>query len=196
MKRSQFLDLDSDDASAVESLKLRVLQELSLMQSAAAAQKKIRPCDLVLLHCSSTGQLAFVDALLSLLWKGMYSEVVEAKLYVALYIGIAKESIRPPQHDVAHEKTFGGVAVSSEFLAKIRPPQSCTRLSGSDTGDSCDGSRFAAVVTVHKNGIRSDHVKSVNIDEIAKNGGHGVLLAEHMIQELAFKLGRAPKYGA
>jgi hypothetical protein len=43
---------------------------------------------------------------------------------------------------------------------------------------------------------RQDSVQSLSVAEIRKQGAGGCILAEHVLAELAFKLGKAPKYGA
>ena len=43
---------------------------------------------------------------------------------------------------------------------------------------------------------RRDHVQSLSSSDIMMHGGTGCILAEHVLPELAYKLGRAAKYGA
>ena len=44
--------------------------------------------------------------------------------------------------------------------------------------------------------VRRDAVSAVCAAEVAAQGGRGVILADDVLAELAFKLGRAPKYGS
>ena len=43
---------------------------------------------------------------------------------------------------------------------------------------------------------RCDNVCGLSLPDIVKNGGGCCILAEHILTELAYKLGRAAKYGA
>jgi len=43
---------------------------------------------------------------------------------------------------------------------------------------------------------RCDNVQSLSLTDIVKHGGGCCILAEHILPELAYKLGRAAKYGA
>ncbi|KAL0028467.1 hypothetical protein WJX77_008505 [Trebouxia sp. C0004] len=44
--------------------------------------------------------------------------------------------------------------------------------------------------------VRCDNVQSLSLTDIVKHGGGCCILAEHILPELAYKLGRAAKYGA
>lgn len=56
---------------------------------------------------------------------------------------------------------------------------------------------WRAVVVHRLAGVtRRDRVQSLNFADIARSGGGGCILAERMLPEVAYKLGKAPKYGA
>lgn len=61
---------------------------------------------------------------------------------------------------------------------------------------SVDVERPALVVHRLAGVIRRDRVAALDPAEVARHGGGGAILAERMLPELAYKLGRAPKYGA
>ncbi len=44
--------------------------------------------------------------------------------------------------------------------------------------------------------VRRDRAQRLTLGEALASGGGGALLLEHLLPELAYKLGRAPKYGA
>lgn len=43
---------------------------------------------------------------------------------------------------------------------------------------------------------RRDEIGRLDPEQILQSGGASVIRAGHLLKELAFKLGRAPKYGA
>lgn len=43
---------------------------------------------------------------------------------------------------------------------------------------------------------RQDDVNKLHLGSICERGGAGCILAERMVAEIAYKIGRAPKYGA
>lgn len=43
---------------------------------------------------------------------------------------------------------------------------------------------------------RRDEICRLDPEQILQSGGASVIRAGHLLKELAFKLGRAPKYGA
>lgn len=43
---------------------------------------------------------------------------------------------------------------------------------------------------------RRDAVEALDVGQVQRRGGGGCILAERMLPEVAYKLGRAPKYGA
>ena len=64
--------------------------------------------------------------------------------------------------------------------------------------------RLLAACTIHSISTLSDHTIKRRRDEAAQlsaaeavaRGGGGCILLERLLPELAYKLGRAPKYGA
>lgn len=45
-------------------------------------------------------------------------------------------------------------------------------------------------------GTRRDRAERMKLSEAHQRGGQGTILADRMLHEVAYKLGRAPKYGA
>ncbi|GAB4814971.1 hypothetical protein N2152v2_002017 [Parachlorella kessleri] len=55
-----------------------------------------------------------------------------------------------------------------------------------------------AALVVHRLAgvIRKDAVQKLDVEEVLERGGGGCILAQRLLPEVAYKLGRAPKYGA
>eukprot|EP00967_Tisochrysis_lutea_P040043 scaffold48030_cov15-Tisochrysis_lutea.AAC.1 len=54
-----------------------------------------------------------------------------------------------------------------------------------------------AVVVRHLPGvIRRDRAERMKLSEAHQRGGQGTILADRLMYEIMYKLGRAPKYGA
>ena len=59
-----------------------------------------------------------------------------------------------------------------------------------------DAKRPAVVVHRLPGIVRKDRVQTFHVAEIEAKGGGGCILAERMLAEIAYKIDKAPKYGA
>ena len=77
----------------------------------------------------------------------------------------------------------------------LRPKQSYSFANGRDVGEQVNTEASAFYVEYEHNYTRRDWLQTL---ETAKQevGGCGVVLAEHYLQELGYRLGRCKKYGA
>lgn len=76
----------------------------------------------------------------------------------------------------------------------LRPRQSW-EVAG-DLTVGCDAAAPLLVVQRLPAVVRVDSCRRLNLQQAAMKGGSVAKLAERMLPELAYKLGRAPKYGA
>jgi len=91
----------------------------------------------------------------------------------------------------------GDAVVPIHFSSRprITPTQSYMMKNGQPVTDLKLTSPLYAVY--HSRGItRRDETNTFVEEELVNNGGSGRMLAEHFMKEVAFKLGRMPKYGA
>ena len=68
------------------------------------------------------------------------------------------------------------------------------------SGSLSSGLEFILLSTLHSCRVctfcRKDAVQKLDVGEVLERGGGGCILAERLLPEVAYKLGRAPKYGA
>mmetsp|Transcript_8148 Transcript_8148/g.30058 ORF Transcript_8148/g.30058 Transcript_8148/m.30058 type:complete len:366 (+) Transcript_8148:228-1325(+) len=198
VEQARHIDTSEEAHKTAVKVVESALQELGLTDRAASEETQKPPYDLVLLHFHSVTNLPVVDEVLQEVLLRQ-AEQVMSKLYLGLLVGVAAD-VTVPQDNVREAPAaacFGGRRLTPDLIGQVRPPQSHSRLGGvSIPTGSCGAARFAVLATIHLDGVRADHVEAFDLDEICAKGGHGTLRAEHVIQEVAFKLGRAPKYGA
>jgi hypothetical protein len=84
---------------------------------------------------------------------------------------------------------------SSSIVSTIKPRQSY-QFSGIVPVD-VDEEYISTVLHSMPGWVRRDGVQSIiEVGVVGREGGGGSVLAEHLVPEIAYKIGRAPKYGA
>ena len=76
----------------------------------------------------------------------------------------------------------------------MRPLQSFERLEGQAVSVAHDAP--AVVVRRLAGVIRRDSAVGVGVQEALEKGVHGCILADRLLHEVAYKVAKAPKYGA
>lgn len=100
------------------------------------------------------------------------------------------------QSSVILSIVFDGISQAegiTEYNNCCYRPRQSYQYSGYREIDAC----ISAVIVQRLEGImRRDEVQTLCLKDIILRGGAGVILAERVLWELAYKVGRAPKYGA
>ncbi|DBB07902.1 TPA: hypothetical protein ACH3X3_009294 [Trebouxia sp. C0006] len=87
------------------------------------------------------------------------------------------------------------VCFEMDGLPKVARPLQSHRISNMKAVSQCLAK--SSLMVQHLPGVvRCDNVQSLSLTDIVKHGGGCCILAEHILPELAYKLGRAAKYGA
>jgi hypothetical protein len=109
---------------------------------------------------------------------------VKGSLYTVLLLGIAGETAQQPQ------------PLLPAHLAHLRPRQS--HEPQSRPGDPPVRIIDRALMCIHRLDccVRVDSSAWATQAEIEARGARGTILAEHLLNEVAYKLGRAAKFGA
>jgi hypothetical protein len=97
----------------------------------------------------------------------------------------------------AGRPALGGalLAPAGADFPPVRRPRQSAEFSGV-AAVAPDARRPAVVVHRLPGVVRRDGVARLTLGEVRARGGGGAILAERVLPELAYKLGRAPKYGA
>ncbi|KAL0031846.1 hypothetical protein WJX79_011012 [Trebouxia sp. C0005] len=87
------------------------------------------------------------------------------------------------------------VCFAMDGFPKVARPLQSHRISNMMAVSQCLAK--SSLMVQHLPGVvRCDNVRSLSLTDIMKHGGGCCILAEHILPELAYKLGRAAKYGA
>lgn len=87
------------------------------------------------------------------------------------------------------------VCFEMDGFPKVARPLQSHRISNMKAATQCLAK--SSLMVQHLPGVvRCDNVQSLSLTDIVKHGGGCCILAEHILPELAYKLGRAAKYGA
>ncbi|KAL3154342.1 hypothetical protein ABBQ32_013824 [Trebouxia sp. C0010 RCD-2024] len=103
--------------------------------------------------------------------------------------------LRNQQTDGMHKTSSQGAVFEAEDFPRVVRPQQSHCISNMQPVSLCLSQ--SSLIIQHLPGVvRQDNVQTLSSSEIRMHGGGGCILAEHVLPELAYKLGRAAKYGA
>ncbi|KAK9841316.1 hypothetical protein WJX74_003746 [Apatococcus lobatus] len=134
------------------------------------------------------GALVWVDGLLGALDN---YPAVSKHLLISLVIRSGHNQLVPGPPVLAVDAAEGRDKL---WMSKMRPTQSFQIVDGRevDVGD-LQPARFIQCLP---HVVRCDHLRDFSSDEWGSTGGLGAIHARHLLPEIAFRLGLAPKYGA
>jgi hypothetical protein len=168
---------------------------LVLHAGAAAADVAVAEPD-----CSDAGAAAsaFAAAVAALEWADALVRALDAapglggRTLLTLVLGAGAAPLPP-----AGRPALGGapLAPAGADFPPVRRPRQSAEFSGA-AAVAPDVRRPAVVVHRLPGVVRRDGVARLVLGEVRARGGGGAILAERVLPELAYKLGRAPKYGA
>ncbi|GAQ85167.1 hypothetical protein KFL_002220110 [Klebsormidium nitens] len=150
---------------------------------------------------SAKASLVWLDALVAAIRKlESRDSRIAARLYLVLVLsyhatavtesGTSRESEAEPKSDKVLES-----AGAPEGLLAFKPVQSYQQKEGQELTNIRESHH--ALVVYNSHGLtRRDAVQSLQASEITTKSGNLTILADRFFHEVAFKVGRAPKYGA
>lgn len=181
-------------------------QLLEMLGLSSPCLKDTNSFELVLLHlgCGSSndrdsvGQayLDWMDALVGEV-KTLMQPGTKASdhLYLALVLGYGDNAVIRDNVEVSEVPSLEQLDGLPPNLRALRPQQTYKMKDGKPVDDVRD---HHPLLVVHQmDGVtRRDHATMLSFEEFQKNGGNLTILADRFLYEIAFKLWKAPKYGA
>eukprot|EP00743_Colponemidia_sp_Colp-15_P007176 GILK01007748.1.p1 GENE.GILK01007748.1~~GILK01007748.1.p1 ORF type:complete len:252 (+),score=26.31 GILK01007748.1:35-757(+) len=157
-------------------------------ETLACIQRILATHDAVILHIDAGSSHSSLDHAMQSA-DFVFRSFLDAKsdVWMALVVGLtplpsASFIPSPLSGPLAHE------------VALLRPPQSFHFVDGQFV--DLDLSLGCCTVQYHPTLCRRDRVQRLFFTDVCTQGGDGVILAEHLMRQIAFRLGRMPKYGA
>ncbi|KAA6424450.1 MAG: hypothetical protein FRX49_05662 [Trebouxia sp. A1-2] len=137
---------------------------------------------------SSAAAYSWLNDLVSCLWR--MPAFHQSVLLVLLLTNSHNSDLQRFQANQSADVCF-----AMDGFPKVARPLQSHRISNMMAVSQCLAK--SSLMVQHLPGVvRCDNVRSLSLTDIMKHGGGCCILAEHILPELAYKLGRAAKYGA